>query len=127
MKTTGNKKKKPRINNIEQFYVIKIESSIKNIEYLDYAFKNYSEARRCAQNIIRKRNNLNVVRREVWKENDGPVLFKEITPDYWVNNHETLIIKVITIKDFNIKRSAMAEKMMKKSIVADYIEEEILM
>ena len=125
MKYYKNKKKVNKPENIEQFYVIKIEGTHGRIELLDFAFKNYSESRRAAMETIRKKNNLNLTRNAVQQNVTDRVLFHEVSPDCWKNKSETLSIQVIRIKDLSLKNTFLPKLKTSDIKAFEYIEEEI--
>jgi len=125
MKYFKNKKRVNKPENIEQFYVIKIEGTHGRIELLDFAFKNYSESRRAALETIRKKNNLNLTRQSVLHIANEKVLFHEVSPDCWKNKNETLSIQVIRIKDLSLKNTLLPKLKTSDIKAFEYIEEEI--
>jgi hypothetical protein len=125
MKYFKNQKRVNKPENIEQFYVIKIEGTNGSIEHLDFAFKNYSEARKTALYTIRKKNNLNLTRQYLLPDTDACVLFHEVSPDFWKNKNETISIQVIKIKDLSLKNTLLPKVKTADIKALEYIEEEI--
>lgn len=101
MRSKVNRPRKTKTQNrIEQFYIIRIENRDKHIDILDFAFHSYSESRRMAQKLVRRKNNFNLVKADIFNEKGETALFKEIIPDYWYNGSESITIYLISIKQF---------------------------
>jgi len=89
---------------MSQVYLIKKGSTNENREngYLEYVFKDYSEARKLAQKLV-KANNKKNSRREFYVPTK-PVLneMQEVSPDKWINGNE--IIEVVVFHLQNVKK-----------------------
>jgi hypothetical protein len=127
MKTNRSNKKGVQKDTIEQFYIIKIERTKDNVEFLEFAFKNYSEARGMAQNIIRKKNNLNVVSHTIQGIESKSTIFREISPDLWKNIYEAISIEILKIKDLYSQKNTFKKIETRKSTEVNYSKEEIKM
>jgi hypothetical protein len=97
---------------MSQVYLIRKGNVSDNSDtgYLEYVFKDYSEARKLAQKLVKAYNKKNG--RKNFYNPDNPVSNEmiEIFPDKWTSRHEIIEVAVFQLRNIKKQKNSNAGK-----------------
>lgn len=117
-------KKTKEVSKTEQGYIISRTVRNGRTEFVECVFRDYTESRKAARKLIEKLNKEIFFYNLKSQEENNICLMKEISPDVWTCQEETISIEVIMVKEIMKKRKIKTQEVAETNL--EFIKDEVL-